>query len=159
MKIHRRIVMLLAGAVVGIAALTSVPTFAQDDPQFSSWPKVEGSDDAKKYFDQMKKGEFDAGSKAFLERIALPQLAVEGNRKQIERIRRRMRDVLLNEKTTEATALDKAAKTAVDWPLFRCRLEPCAARERDAAALRRCPSPFLPAFSEIPRVKRKYPIT
>lgn len=118
---RRRFVMVLAGAVVGISVAASAPAFAQDEPQFSTWPKVEGSDDAKKYFDQMKKGEFDAGSKAFLERIALPQLAGEGNRKQIERTRRRMRDMLLNEKTTEATALDKAARTAVDWLVAQAR--------------------------------------
>lgn len=118
---HRRVVMLLAYAAVGIAVTTSAPTFAQDEPQFSTWAKVEGSDDAKKYVDQIRKGEFDAGSKAFLERIALPQLAVEGNRRQIERIRRRMRDVLLNEKTTEAAALDKAAKTAADWLVAQAR--------------------------------------
>jgi len=117
----RRFLMVLAGAVVGIAVAASAPAFAQDEPQFSTWTKVEGSEDAKKYFDQMKKGEFDAGSKAFLERIALPQLAAEGNRKQIERARRRMRDMLLNEKTTEATALDKAAKTAVDWLVAQAR--------------------------------------
>ena len=117
----RRFVMVLAGAVVGIAVAASAPAHAQGEPQFSTWEKVEGSDDAKKYFDQIKKGEFDAGSKAFLERIALPQLAAEGNRKKIEQRRRRMRDVLLNEKTTEATALDKASKTAVDWLVAQAR--------------------------------------
>jgi hypothetical protein len=117
----RRFVMVLASAVVGIAIAASAPAHAQGEPQFSTWEKVEGSDDAKKYFDQIKKGEFDAGSKAFLERIALPQLAAEGNRKKIEQRRRRMRDVLLNEKTTEATALDKASKTAVDWLVAQAR--------------------------------------
>ena len=68
---------------------------------------MEASEDAKKYFDQIKQGEFDASSKAFLERVALPQLASDGNRRQIERVRRRMRDTLLNEKTAEAAALNE----------------------------------------------------
>jgi len=121
MKIHRGIVMPVVAALAVIAVLVPGPTHAQDDPQFSTWPKVEGSDAAKKYFDQIKKGEFDASSQAFLERVALPQLAVEGNRQLIERYRRRMRDVLLNEKTTEAAALEKAAKTAVDWLVAQAR--------------------------------------
>lgn len=108
-------------AVAGIAFVASTSAFAQDEPQFSSWAKVESSDAAKKYFEQVKKGEFNAESKAFLERVALPQLAVDGNRKQIERIRRRMRDMLLNEKTTEAAALDQAATTAVEWLVAQAR--------------------------------------
>lgn len=95
--------------------LASTPAIAQGDAQAASWSKVESTEAAKKYFDRIKKGEFDAESKAFLEQVALPQLAVEGNRRQIERIRRRMRDMLLNEKTSEASALDAAAKTAVGW--------------------------------------------
>jgi hypothetical protein len=99
----------------------AAPTHAQNEPQFSTWNKVELSEDAKKYFDQIKKGEFDAGSKAFLERVALPQLAAEGNRRQIEQVRRRMRDTLLNEKTAEAAALSQAAKTAVEWLAAQAR--------------------------------------
>ena len=118
---HPGIPMPFIAAVAGIAFVASTAVFAQDEPQFSTWAKVESSDAAKKYFEQIKKGEFGAESKAFLERVALPQLAVEGNRKQIERIRRRMRDMLLNEKTTEAAALDQAAKTSVDWLVAQAR--------------------------------------
>lgn len=106
------VVTLILTTVVLLRARTAA---AQGDAPAASWSKVESSEAAKKYFDRIKKGEFDNESKAFLEQVALPQLAIEGNRRQIERIRRRMRDMLLNEKTSDAAALDQAAKTAVDW--------------------------------------------
>jgi hypothetical protein len=106
---------------IALTCTVAAPTHAQNEPQFSTWTKAESSEDAKKYFDQIKKGEFDAGSKAFLERVALPQLAAEGNRRQIERVRRRMRDTLLNDKTAEAAALSQAAKTAVEWLAAQAR--------------------------------------
>jgi len=106
---------------IALTGAVAAPTHAQNEPQFSTWAKVEASEDAKKYFDQIKKGEFDASSKAFLERVALPQLASDGNRRQIERVRRRMRDTLLNEKTAEAAALSQAGKTAVEWLAAQAR--------------------------------------
>jgi len=111
----------VATLAIAISGTLAAPTHAQNEPQFSTWAKVEGSEDAKKYFEQLKKGEFDAGAKAFLERVALPQLAAEGNRRQIERVRRRMRDTLLNEKTAEASALGQAGKVAADWLVAQAR--------------------------------------
>ena len=111
----------VATLAIALTGALAAPTHAQNEPQFSTWAKVEASEDAKKYFDQIKKGEFDASSKAFLERVALPQLASDGNRRQIERVRRRMRDTLLNEKTAEAAALSQAGKTAVEWLATQAR--------------------------------------
>ena len=111
----------VATLAIALTGAVAAPTHAQNEPQFSTWAKVEASEDAKKYFDQIKKGEFDASSKAFLERVALPQLASDGNRRQIERVRRRMRDTLLNEKTAEAAALSQAGKTAVEWLAAQAR--------------------------------------
>jgi hypothetical protein len=100
-------------AIAVVAALAGGVTSAQDAPP-ANWPKVEASEDFKKFLDQAKKGEFDASSRAFLERMALPQLGVEGNRKQIERVRRRMREMLLNGRTIEPAAFDQIARAAVD---------------------------------------------
>jgi hypothetical protein len=107
--------------VAAVALWTAATALAQDEPQFATWAKAEAADEAKKYVEQLKKGEFDAAAQAFLEQIALPQLALDGNRKTIERTRRRMRDVLLNDKNAEAAALEKASRAAVDWLVAQAR--------------------------------------
>ena len=107
--------------VAAVALWTAASALAQDEPQFATWEKAEAADQAKKYVEQLKKGEFDAAAQAFLEQIALPQLALDGNRKTIERTRRRMREVLLNEKLAEAAALEKASRAAVDWLVAQAR--------------------------------------
>ncbi|MFZ4637868.1 MAG: hypothetical protein ACOYMC_10710, partial [Pirellulales bacterium] len=107
--------------VAAVALWTAASALAQDEPQFATWAKAEAADEAKKYVEQLKKGEFDAAAQAFLEQIALPQLAIDGNRKTIERTRRRMREVLLNEKLAEAAALEKASRAAVDWLVAQAR--------------------------------------
>ena len=107
--------------VAAVALWTAASALAQDEPQFATWAKAEAADQAKKYVEQLKKGEFDAAAQAFLEQIALPQLAIDGNRKTIERTRRRMREVLLNEKLAEAAALEKASRAAVDWLVAQAR--------------------------------------
>jgi glutaredoxin len=107
--------------VAAVALWTAASALAQDEPRFATWAKAEAADEAKKYVEQLKKGEFDAAAQAFLEQIALPQLAIDGNRKTIERKRRRMREVLLNEKLAEAAALEKASRAAVDWLVAQAR--------------------------------------
>jgi hypothetical protein len=106
----------------------AVAARAQDDtPTFSTWAKVEASTDAKDYGERLKKGEFDGKSKAFLEQIALPQLTLDGNRRTIERLRKRMREVLLNERVADAAALDQACTVAAAWLTAQARnkqLEP-----------------------------------
>lgn len=102
-------------AVLAGGLLAAAPAAAEGDGQAATWSRVESSEAAKKYFEGLKKGEFDGASQAFLEQVALPQLAAEGNRRQIERVRRRMRDMLLSEKTSDAGALERAAKVATDW--------------------------------------------
>lgn len=107
--------------LTAVALWTAASALAQDEPRFATWAKAEAADEAKKYVEQLKKGEFDAAAQAFLEQIALPQLAIDGNRKTIERTRRRMREVLLNEKLAEAAALEKASRAAVDWLVAQAR--------------------------------------
>jgi len=94
---------------------------AQDAAQYPTWSKLEASAEAKDYAERLKKGEFDAASQAFLERVALPQLAAEGNRKTIERTRRRMREMLLGERTADAAALEKACGVAAGWLAAQAR--------------------------------------
>lgn len=112
---------LLMAAACALALFFAMGTATAQEAAQLTWSKVEASEDSKKFQEQLKKGEFDAASKAFLERVALPQLAAEGNRKQIERIRRRMRDVLLNGRTAEPTAFEQVAQAAVDWLTAQAR--------------------------------------
>lgn len=73
---------------------------AQDasDTRFATWQRVEGSDALREYKERLKEAaSLDQASRTFLEADALPQLAREENRGSIERVRRRMRDVLLGE--------------------------------------------------------------
>ena len=122
-----RVAIMTALVVIGTLAVGGAS--AQDAAPVN-WPKLESSDGFKKFLDQAKKGEFDATARAFLERVALPQLGVEGNRKQIERVRRRMREMLLNGRTIEPAAFDQIAKSAVDSLTAQARnpqLEPVVA--------------------------------
>ena len=83
----------MAIAVIGIAR-------AQDaaEPKFASWARVENAEATKEYKEKIKEAAaFDQASRTFLVQDALPQLAREENRSSIERVRRRMREVLLTE--------------------------------------------------------------
>jgi hypothetical protein len=92
-----------------------------DAPQYASWAKVEAAPETREYLDQLRKGGVDDKATGFLQRTALPQLAEEGNRKSIERIRKRMREVMFNERAADAASLDAANRTAVEWLTAQAR--------------------------------------
>ena len=89
---------------------------AQDaDARFSSWKLVESATETRAYKDALRSGGgFDAAARGFLEQIALPQLELEANRPTIERIRKRLRELLLVDITNEKIA-DEASKTFMDF--------------------------------------------
>lgn len=69
-----------------------------DEPKYASWSKVESADATREYKERLKEaGSLDQASRAFLVQEALPQLAREENRSSIERVRRRIRELLLTE--------------------------------------------------------------
>jgi len=98
--------------VAGMLTSAGPEGFAEDDaPRFSSWLKIESATETKAYKEAMRSGgALDANSRGFLETIALPQLELPGNRPTIERVRKRMRELLLAEITDQKTAED-AIKT------------------------------------------------
>jgi len=66
--------------------------------KYASWSKVESADATREYKERLKEaGSLDQASQTFLVQDALTQLANEENRSSIERVRRRMREVLLTE--------------------------------------------------------------
>lgn len=73
---------------------------AQDagEPKYATWSKLEAADATREFKERLKEaGSLDQAARTFLLQEALPQLANEENRSSIERVRRRMREVLLTE--------------------------------------------------------------
>jgi hypothetical protein len=109
-----RLLQLRVTAVVAAGMLVTAAAVASgqdDDARFSGWIKVESAPETRTYKESMRgSGAFDAAARAFLEEIALPQLALEANRTTIERVRKRMREFLLADIANEKAA-DDASKT------------------------------------------------
>lgn len=91
----------LSRAVVAIVlalSVTALPVWAQGEPAYIGWSKVESARETREYKDKVRDGAaLDVASREFLQQTALPQLALAENRATIERTRRRMREVLLTE--------------------------------------------------------------
>ncbi len=87
----------------------------------SSWTKLEAAEATRDFLAQLKKGEFDDTARQFLETQVIPQLAAEKNRSTIERVRRRLREMMLGERETEAAALEKANAAATAGLLAMAR--------------------------------------
>jgi hypothetical protein len=96
-----------------VAAAIRPAAFGQqeEDARFSNWTKIETAAETRAYKESMRAGGgFDAVARGYLEQIALPQLALEANRPNVERIRKRMREFLLADIGNEKAAED-ATKT------------------------------------------------
>ncbi len=76
------------------------PVFAQS---YDSWNKVESAAETREYSQKIREGAFEDAQRAVLERIILPQLAVEANRPTIVQVRQRMRDILTRGATAPKT--------------------------------------------------------
>lgn len=117
--------------VVGMLAWAAALAFGQDDDaRFSGWTKLESATETRTYKDAMRGGgTFDAAARAFLDAIALPQLATDANRTTIERVRKRMREFLLADIANEKAA-DDASKAVMDF------MESLAAKDDADAVVR-----------------------
>lgn len=105
---------LFAALLVG-GPCGSVPASAQDAAaKFSTWTKVEGAVETRDYKEKLRDGgQFDAAARSYVTQVALPQLGLEANRATIERVRRRIREIVLSEIADEK-AFEDAAKTVLD---------------------------------------------
>jgi hypothetical protein len=105
--------LILALAVSGL--LGALPASAQEPgAKYSTWTKVEGAVETREFKEKLREGgQFDAAARSFMTRVALPQLGLEANRPTIERVRRRMREIVLSDIADEK-AFDDAAKTVLD---------------------------------------------
>lgn len=102
-------------ALIVAGLLGALPAPAQEaGGKYSNWTKVEGATETRDYKEKLRDGgPFDAAARGFATQVALPQLGLEANRPTIERVRRRIREVLLSDIADEKTFND-AAKTVLD---------------------------------------------
>lgn len=94
---------------------------AADDkkPRREAWESFAEEPAVKEYLDGLKAGGFDAKARETLLTTALPLLENPANRRSIERLRKRIRESMLNERGADATTLDQANAAAADWLLGR----------------------------------------
>jgi len=102
------------------AVLCSAPV-ARAQPVAVDWRQVETSQELTDYRLALRNGGFDAAAKAFLTDIALPQLGLPANRPAIERVRRRMRELLCGDAASEPRAMDAALETIVGFMMTAAR--------------------------------------
>lgn len=93
----------------------ALPAVASAQPAADDWKQVEASQELTDYRTGLREGSFDAAAKSFLTDVALPQLALPANRGSIERVRRRMRELLCGDAASDAKALDAALQTIVGF--------------------------------------------
>ncbi len=106
--------LLIPALAVG-GLLGALPASAQEaGATYSTWTKVEGAVETREFKEKLRGGgQFDAAARSFVTRVALPQLGLEANRPTIERVRRRMREIVLSDIADEK-AFEDAAKTVLD---------------------------------------------
>jgi hypothetical protein len=107
-------------AFVPLAA--AVSSVAHGQEPFATWSQVEAAKETREYKEKLRDGGCDAAAKTYLTEIALPQLAVESNRRTIDRVRRRMREVLLTE-IGDDKAFQEVSRTVSEFMLGLARDE------------------------------------
>jgi hypothetical protein len=140
----------LAAAVLSPCVVGGVPVAAQEaaedgadgagdagrpvaDAGSAAWTKVEA--EAKGYGDPLKAGgAFDGAARDFVSRKAMPQLASPANRSIIDRVRRRLREILLGGITDER-AFEDASKAVAEGALAIVRNRDSSRVARVNAAL------------------------
>jgi len=112
-----RVMLPCAGPMIVLIVTLGLPPARAQEPEarFDGWQKVEGATETRTYKEAMRNGgAFDASARTYLEQIAMPQLAAEGNRGVIAYVRRRIKEQLLTEFGNEKSA-DDANKTVTTF--------------------------------------------
>jgi hypothetical protein len=106
----------IVGVVLAaLACLTASPARGQDDGGNKQWRLFEADRGMLDYRAELREGLFGEPAKAFLERTALPQLALPINRGSIDRVRRRMRETLCGESSGDRKAAEAAMRVVLDF--------------------------------------------
>lgn len=110
-------------ALVVAVVCCMLPAVARGQAGYTTWSQVEAAKETRDYKEKLRDGgSLDAAAKAYLVEIALPQLAGEANRRTIDRVRRRMRELLLTE-ISDDKAFEDASRTVRDAMLAMARDE------------------------------------
>lgn len=101
---------IVVAVVVGAALAWGGPAAAQVPKE---WRLLESDARTQDFRNKLREGTFDATGRAFLTEIALPQLALPANRDTIDRVRRRIRELLVADASLP-TIVDYATALAKD---------------------------------------------
>lgn len=106
-RLGRATVSIVALLVVCGAALLADPARGQDEAAALTWAKLESAKETGEFREKLRGGGgIDAAARQFLEQVALPQLALDGNRDSITTVRKRLREYLLNDIADEKVGDD-----------------------------------------------------
>ena len=106
----------VAGGGAGAVEAAAKQSFGADPLKTPAWTKIE-----QEYKEPLRGGgAFDATAREFVVKKALPQLGIEANRPIIDRVRRRLREALLNG-IADDKAFDDASKAVAEAALVMAR--------------------------------------
>lgn len=105
----------LVACLVAAVTCSAVDALGQAAEGVADWPQLERSQQLTDYRLALREGGFDENAKAFLTNMALPQLGLPANRGSIERVRRRMRELLCGDAASDPKAVDAALQTISEF--------------------------------------------
>lgn len=112
---------LIAGLLAGCLLGGGLAAAQEAAAKYPTWTKFELSSETRDFRAKLRDGGgFEAGDREFVMRQALPQLGFESNRANIERVRRRIREAILEE-ITDPKAYDTAAQAVLEAMLAKAR--------------------------------------
>jgi len=117
----RRLLRRMPDALVVVLA-ASLACQAQPDDRRGGrepWESFADTPEVKAYLEQAKAGTIDAAGRATLTTKVLPLLENPANARSMERLRRRIREGLLNERALDAASLDTLNGETAKWALAR----------------------------------------
>lgn len=110
-----------AALCFAIALLAIAHPCSAQTPRKERWESFTETPEVKAYLEQAKTGAIDATARATLTTQVLPLLEAPDNRRSLERLRRRIHESVLNERTLDAATLDAVNRDAATWALARVK--------------------------------------
>lgn len=106
----------LARGFLFALAFASTAARGQEKPAavYDEWRLLEPAEEMVEYKNRLRDGGFDETSRSFLVKTALPQLGLPKNRATIDRVRRRMREVLCGDAGSDPRAAAAAMQAVTD---------------------------------------------
>lgn len=118
----RTLRLVVLAPVAALAFFLGHTAHAQQDDKKAPrepWESFADAPDVKAYLEQAKAGSIDAAGRATLTTKVLPLLEDPANVRSMDRLRRRIRESLLNERSLDAASLDAINAEAAKWAAGR----------------------------------------